>query len=103
MIGNILRIGTRKRAVDLILTTKLYSPGLPARPVARPRLVRQLEEGVRLGRRLSLVSAPPGFGKTSLVAEWLAGSGRAHSWLSLEEGDNDPARFFRYLVAALQK
>ena len=55
-----------------ILTTKLFSPSLPARLVARPRLVSQLEEGVRLGRRLSLVSAPAGFGKTSLVIEWLA-------------------------------
>jgi LuxR family transcriptional regulator, maltose regulon positive regulatory protein len=86
-----------------ILTTKLFSPSLPARRVARPLLVSQLEEGVRLGRRLSLVSAPAGFGKTCLVTEWLAATDHAYAWVSLDEGDNDPVRFFRYLLAALQK
>ena len=74
----------------LLLSTKLYPPSLPARPVPRSRLVSQLEDGLHLGRRLSLVSAQAGFGKTSLVAEWLASSNYASTWLSLDEGDNDP-------------
>ena len=83
-----------------ILATKLYVP--PPRPnvVLRPRLIERLNEGMH--RRLTLVSAPAGFGKTTLLGEWLAGCGRPAAWLSLDEGDNDPARFLAYLVAALQ-
>ncbi len=83
-----------------VLATKLYIP--PPRPkvVLRPRLIERLDEG--LHRRLSLISAPAGFGKTTLAGEWAAGCGRAVAWLSLDEGDNDPARFLAYLVAALQ-
>jgi LuxR family maltose regulon positive regulatory protein len=83
-----------------ILTTKLYLP--PPRPgaVLRPRLIERLNEG--LHRRLTLVSAPAGFGKTTLLGEWIAGCGRPAAWLSLDEGDNDPTRFLAYLLAALQ-
>ena len=83
-----------------ILATKLYVP--PPRPevVPRPRLIEHLNEG--LHRRLTLISAPAGFGKTTLLAEWLAGCERPAAWLSLDEGDNDPTRFLSYLVAALQ-
>ena len=69
--------------------------------VARPRLIEQLNAGPN--RRLTLVSAPAGFGKTTLVAEWLSGVDSCHAWLSLDEDDNDPLRFFAYLVAALQQ
>jgi LuxR family maltose regulon positive regulatory protein len=68
-----------------------------------------LDEGVRLGRRLTLVSATAGFGKTTLVAEWLQSlqavpeAAPAMGWLSLDDGDNDPARFIAYLLAALQR
>jgi LuxR family maltose regulon positive regulatory protein len=55
-----------------------------------------------LQRKLTLLSAPAGFGKTTLVSEWVAGCGRPAAWLSLDEGDNDPTRFLTYLVAALQ-
>src|SRR3990170_3381935 len=85
-----------------ILATKLYIP--PPRPkiVFRPRLIERLNEGLSAGRKLTLISAPAGFGKTTLVSEWVASCGRPVAWLSLDEGDNDPARFLIYVVAALQ-
>jgi LuxR family maltose regulon positive regulatory protein len=54
-------------------------------------------------RKLTLISAPAGFSKTTLLSEWVAGSGRPVAWLSLDEGDNDPARFWAYFIAALIK
>src|SRR5512135_1995425 len=85
-----------------ILATKLYIP--PPRPkvVLRPRLVERLNEGLSASRKLTLISAAAGFGKTTLVSEWVAVCERPVAWLSLDEGDNDPARFLTYLVAALQ-
>ncbi len=83
-----------------ILATKLYIPPPRAKIVLRPRLIERLNEG--LERKLTLISAPAGFGKTTLVSEWLAGCQRPVAWLSLDEGDNDPTRFLTYLVAALQ-
>lgn len=83
-----------------ILATKLFIP--PPRPgtVIRRRLLERLDEG--LHRKLTLVSAPAGFGKSTLSSEWLARCGRPVAWLSLDEGDNDPVRFLTYLMAALQ-
>src|SRR5205823_7247434 len=91
--------GSRSMSTPL-LATKLYIP--PPRPdaVPRPRLIERLDEG--LHRPLTLISAPAGFGKTTLVGEWVAGCGRPVAWLSLDERDNDPARFLAYLIAALQ-
>src|SRR6266852_6057069 len=83
-----------------ILATKLYIPRLRPNVVIRPRLLERLNEG--LHRKLTLISAPAGFGKTTLVSEWLAGCHRPAAWLSLDEGDNDPTRFLTYLVAALR-
>ncbi len=85
-----------------ILATKLYIP--PPRPqvVLRPRLIERLNEGLPAGRKLTLISAPAGFGKTTLLSEWVAGCKRPVAWLSLDEGDNDPTCFLTYLVAALQ-
>jgi LuxR family maltose regulon positive regulatory protein len=83
-----------------ILATKLYIPPLQPNIVHRPRLIERLNED--LHRKLTLISAPAGFGKTTLVSEWLAGCGQPVAWLSLDEGDNDPANFLAYLVAALQ-
>ena len=85
-----------------ILATKLYIPPRRPRIVLRPRLVERLNEGVSSGCKLTLVSAPAGFGKTTLVSEWVAGCGQPVAWLSLDAGDNDPARFLAYFVAALQ-
>src|SRR5437588_1521367 len=83
-----------------ILATKLYIPRLRPNVVSRPRLIERLHEG--LHRNLTLIAAPAGFGKTTLVSEWLAGGARPTAWLSLDEGENDPARFLTYLVAALR-
>jgi LuxR family maltose regulon positive regulatory protein len=85
-----------------LLLTKLYIP--PPRPkiVLRPRLIEQLNEGLSASCKLTLISAPAGFGKTTLVSEWVAGYGQPVAWVSLDEGDNDPTRFLTYLVAALQ-
>jgi LuxR family maltose regulon positive regulatory protein len=71
--------------------------------VPRPRLIDQLDEGLHLGRRLTLISAPAGFGKTTLISAWLGQAGRPIAWLSVDEGDNDPVQFLYYLVAALQQ
>src|SRR5215216_143516 len=83
-----------------LLATKLYIP--PPRPnvVLRPRLIARLNEG--LHGRLTLMSAPAGFGKTTLLSEWIAGCKRPVAWLSLDESDNDPSQFLTYLVSALQ-
>src|SRR6266853_5438825 len=83
-----------------ILATKLYRPRLRPNVVSRPRLLERLNEG--LHRKLTLIAAPAGFGKTTLVSEWVEGIERPAAWLSLDEGENDPARFLTYLVAALQ-
>ncbi len=85
-----------------ILATKLYAPPPRTRLVFRPRLIEQLNEGLRSSHRLTLISAPAGFGKTTLVSEWVASHDRPTAWLSLDEGDNDSIRFLTYLVAALQ-
>src|SRR5215218_11096827 len=83
-----------------ILATKLYVPPPQPKTVVRPRLIERLNEG--LHRRLILVCAPAGFGKTTLLSEWVATLPRPAAWLSLDEGDNDPTRFLAYLVAALR-
>lgn len=85
---------------DPVLTTKLVPPVGRQTVVARPRLLARLDEGLAAG--LTLVAAPAGFGKTTLVAEWARHGDTPVAWLSLDGGDNDPARFARYLVAALE-
>ncbi len=86
-----------------VLTTKLYAP--PPRPdlVSRTRLIDQLDQGLQFGCKLTLISAPAGFGKTTIVTDWLHQANRDITWLSLDADDNDPNRFLTYLVAALQK
>src|SRR5215211_4206326 len=86
-----------------LLETKLHVPRRQRALVARPRLSERLSRGAESA--LTLVSAPAGFGKTTLLAEWLAGApddGRSVAWLSLDQRDNDPALFWTYLVTALQ-
>jgi LuxR family transcriptional regulator, maltose regulon positive regulatory protein len=86
-----------------LLASKITIPPLRPSLVARPRLIRSLNEGLSARRRLTLVSAPAGFGKTTLVVDWLRQSGCPAAWLSLEEADNDLPRFLAYLGAALRQ
>jgi LuxR family maltose regulon positive regulatory protein len=83
-----------------LLATKLHIPRPRTHLVSRARLVERLQQG--LSSQLTLVSAPAGFGKTTLLAQWLKESGMPAAWLSLETEDNDPTRFLSYLIAALQ-
>ncbi|MCL4863150.1 MAG: AAA family ATPase [Caldilineaceae bacterium] len=83
-----------------ILATKLFIPPLRPKLVSRPHLIERLNEGVR--GKLTLISAPAGFGKSTLVGEWLASGERRAAWLSLDEGDSDLTRFLAYMIAALQ-
>ncbi|MBN1487763.1 MAG: hypothetical protein JW981_08990 [Anaerolineae bacterium] len=88
-----------------LLSTKLYIPAPRGNLVARPYLCTRLDAALHQGHKLTLVSAPAGFGKTTLLSNWAyqqAAGRQAVAWLSLDEGDNDPARFLAYLVAALR-
>jgi len=102
---------------NLLLTSKLHIPSVRPELVARPRLVERLnrglprqsgsQESLGFARKVTLVSAPAGFGKTTLISGWIhAQSGGPSAlpvaWLNLDEKDNDPARFFSYFVATLQ-
>ena len=108
------------------LATKLYIPPLRHKVVRRPHLVEGLNAGLTEGHKLTLISAAAGFGKTTLLSEWVSHFRFASldfggdtltqksiqnpkpkiqnqvAWLSLDEGDNDPRHFLTYLVAALQ-
>src|SRR5438876_366799 len=92
--------GMRSDLLIPLLATKLHRPLPRAHLVRRPQLAARLTQGV-MGPR-TLVSAPAGFGKTTLLAQWLAEGGMPVAWLSLEAGDNEPVRFLSYLIAALQ-
>jgi LuxR family transcriptional regulator, maltose regulon positive regulatory protein len=91
------RAGAAASEQDVLLATKLHVPGPRPGFVARPRLAGALGGG------LLLVCAPAGFGKTALLADWLPSAGRPVAWLSLDAGDNDPVRFWRHVVAALDR
>ena len=84
---------------DVLLASKLRVPRPRPGWVSRPRLVEHLRSGMT--RELVLVCGPAGFGKSSLLADWVRDEGRAVAWLSLDEGDNDPVRFWRHVTAAL--
>ena len=86
---------------DVLLATKLHMPALGPDLVPRPRLTERLDGG--LGRGLVLVCAPAGYGKTVLLAGWAQRARPAAAWLSLDGGDNDPARFWRHALAALDR
>ncbi len=84
-----------------LLRTKWAIPSPPPHLVIRPRLLQTLQQGV--ARPLTLVCAPAGFGKTTLLGEWATSCGCSVAWLSLDEADNDPRRFLAYLIGALEK
>jgi len=108
-----------------LLRTKFHVPSPRPNLVSRTRLLQRLDEGLREGHRLTLISAPAGFGKTTLIVEWLrqledisslersvdtastdegpVESKRAVAWLSLDDDDNNPTRFFTYLIAAIER
>src|ERR1035438_4491140 len=87
---------------ELLLASKLRLPRLHSSLVARERLLTQLDAG--LERKLTLLSAPAGFGKTTLVSQWVAGCRNDQqpsvAWVSLDAGDNDPFRFWHYVITA---
>ena len=92
---------SRKRLLAYpLLATKFYVPTLRPGVISRPRLLERF--GTSLRHKLILVSAPAGFGKTTAINEWIAGLSGSVAWLSLDMGDNDPIRFWTYLIAALQ-
>src|SRR5215470_4720642 len=84
---------------DVLVATKFHVPR--AGFVPRPRLLARLAEGV--GRGMTVVCTPAGFGKTTVLGDWARRSRRRATWLSLDAGDNDPARFWRYVAAALAR
>jgi LuxR family maltose regulon positive regulatory protein len=85
-----------------ILATKLFIPPPPFKIVTRSRLINQLNDGLSAGCKLTLISAPAGFGKSTLASEWIMSCGRSAAWLSLDENDNEPVGFLIFLINALQ-
>ncbi len=88
---------------QMLLTTKLYMPSIAARTIRRESLISRWLEGYRTGRRVTLICAPAGYGKTTLMTELLMASSAVSAWLSLDEGDNDSQRFLTYLCSALKQ
>jgi LuxR family maltose regulon positive regulatory protein len=94
-------VGAGAAERDALLATKLHLPGSRRGQVPRPRLTERLDEGLAHG--LVLVCAPAGYGKTALLADWARRGPARTAWLSLDSGDNDPARFWRHAVAAMDR
>jgi len=84
----------------LLIRTKLHAPSIRTNQVPRPRLLSMLNAGN--DKKLILVSAPAGYGKTALVSTWLNETGTRGAWLSLDAGDNDPLRFLQYMLGAIE-
>ena len=101
LVGESATLAPLQEVAELgaLLATKLHVPHTRAGLLARPRLADRLSEGV--GGELTVVCAPAGFGKTALLADWARGRGRPVAWLSLDAGDSDPVRFWRYVAAAI--
>jgi LuxR family maltose regulon positive regulatory protein len=98
--GRLSTSGTSALPRNSLLATKLFIPASRSNLVPRPRLLARLDQG--LTAHLTLVSAPAGFGKTTLLSEWLSEHQYRAAWLTLDTGDNDLTRFLAYLIAALQ-
>ena len=89
--------------LDTLLSTKLRIPAARPNLVSRPGLVAELESGLQADHALTLISAPAGFGKTTLIREWIDTSERPVAWISVDDGDNDPTSFLTYVIAALNQ
>jgi LuxR family maltose regulon positive regulatory protein len=98
--GEVMCAMKSREESGIFLTTKLYIPQARQKAVLRKDLIECLNVGKN--RKLSLVCAPAGFGKTTLVSEWIACCDLPVAWLSLDEGDNDVTRFLIYLVSAIR-
>ena len=88
---------------DTLLATKFFVPPPKTNLVHRQRLLDRLDESVRDGKRLILISTPAGYGMTTLLGEWVQRSNYSKAWISLDEGDNDPVKFMTYLIYALRE
>jgi ATP/maltotriose-dependent transcriptional regulator MalT len=100
-IEPVMRRAESNNQRDLVLSTKLHRPRPRSHLVSRSHLIKRLQQGME--RALTLISAPAGFGKTTLLAQWLAEGGTPVGWVSLEPEDNEPVRFLSYVIAAIQK
>ena len=103
-----LQKGYNASVSETLLQTKLYIPPLRPNLVPRPRLIDRLNQSLDSGSKLILVSAPAGYGKTTLITDWInnhqsTNGDSLFTWLSLDETDNEIPRFFSYMVTALQK
>lgn len=96
-------MSTSSPTAETLLATRLHIPPLSRRHIERPALLARLQAGFADGRRLTLISAPPGFGKTMLVSEWLKHFEGTSAWLAVDADDNDPIRFLRYLSASVRQ
>ncbi|MBI9050243.1 MAG: hypothetical protein JEZ00_12545 [Anaerolineaceae bacterium] len=85
-----------------VLATKLFIPTPRAETVSRPELIQRLNRGHTSDHKLTLISAPAGFGKSTLLSQWIMDCKQPTAWLALDEGDNDPTRFLIYLISAIQ-
>src|SRR5512138_2154788 len=88
---------------DTLLLTKVSLPILRNIVVPREKIIRQLSEGIQDGHLLTLVSAPPGYGKTTTIRMWVENAGYPAAWVSLEKSDNDLKQFITYVLTALQQ
>ena len=84
-----------------LLNTKLFIPRPRSNLVSRPRLTERLNAG--LDKKITLIAAPAGYGKTTLLSEWIPQSPRCVTWLSLDEGENDPTLFWAYFISSLRQ
>jgi LuxR family maltose regulon positive regulatory protein len=86
---------------DTLLVSKIHIPPLRTNLVTRPQLIQRLNNGINQNRRLILISAPAGYGKSTLISEWVSQVNLPVAWLSLEKGENNPVLFWSYFATAL--
>ena len=86
-----------------LLATKFYIPPVRTDLVPRARLIERINGALECGHRLTLVSAPAGFGKTTLISEWVSQTSLPVAWVTLDENDNEPLLFMNYFISALQQ